>query len=95
MTRGDLILRLARRNKLTRPAAASVVDAVLGGLEQGLRAGKRVELRGVGSFRPRHYGAYIGRNPATDEPIPVPVKVSVAFRPSSEILQRLRARGSA
>jgi integration host factor subunit beta len=80
MTRSELIGALARRQSLTAKAASSVVESVFSGIEQALADGKRVELRGFGTFRARHYPGYAGRDPRTGEPVVVEPKVLPIFK---------------
>lgn len=46
-----------------------------------LKAGKRVTIRGFGSFTPALRKARTGRNPGTGEPIAIPAKRTVKFKP--------------
>lgn len=90
MTRTDLIRSVADRHGLSRSAATVAVDAVLDGLVEALCAGQRVEIRGFGTWRARHYPGYIGRNPRTGERVHVPPKVLPVFRPGRALLARIR-----
>ena len=49
----------------------------------------RVEIRGFGSFYPKKYKSYKGRNPKTGESIVVPEKVLPLYRPSRDLLDKL------
>ncbi|MEE3501714.1 HU family DNA-binding protein [Acidiphilium acidophilum] len=48
--------------------------------------GDRVEIRGFGSFRLRHYGVPEGRNPRTGAPVQVAAKTAPLFRAGKDLL---------
>ena len=63
MTKAELIGRLAEKTKMSVQRAEFVVNAVFACLEQAMRRGERVEIRGFGTFQIRTYKGYKGRNP--------------------------------
>ena len=81
MNRDDLVHVLSVARGLPRPASRDVVDVVLGCVEEALLEGGRVELRGFGSFSTRVAKAYTGHHPQTGEPIPIPERRVVVFKP--------------
>ena len=89
MTRSELTTALAERCDLTRGDARQVVATVLDGMVEALCAGQRVEIRGFGTLRPRHYPPYAGRNPRTGSRVDVPRKVLPAFRPGKALVERV------
>lgn len=89
MTRSELIQALAERHGLTRKAAGTVVHEVIDALSEALCAGHRVEIRGFGTLRARHYPGYLGRNPRTGERVVVHRKVLPAFRPGRGLVDRV------
>ncbi len=92
MTRTELARALATRRGLPRAEAARVVSAVLEGIEEALCEGRRVEVRGFGTLRPRHYPGYIGRNPRDGGRVVVGPKVLPVYRPGRALLARLAQR---
>lgn len=89
MTRAELVDALLRARSLPRPLAEAVVDHVLGGIGSALTEGKRVEIRGFGSFQLRSYEGYTGRHPKTNTPIQIAPKILPAFRVGKELKERL------
>jgi integration host factor subunit beta len=85
MTKSDLVDRLAQDKKLTLQQAELIVDAVFASMEQSLRRGERVELRGFGTFQTRSYKGYVGRNPKTGETIQVAPKRTPFFKVSKSL----------
>jgi integration host factor subunit beta len=74
MTKSDLIRRVAEMKKLSKGRAEALVNRVFDYVEESLRRGERVEIRGIGSFETRQYGAYKGRNPRTGDTVAVKPK---------------------
>ena len=73
MTKSDLIRHVAEERKLSRGRAEALVNQIFDCIGEALQRDERVEIRGIGSFETRQYGAYKGRNPRTG--------VSVAVKP--------------
>jgi integration host factor subunit beta len=65
MTKSDLIRHVAEQKKLSRGRAESLINQVFDCIVEALQRNERVEIRGIGSFETRRYGAYTGRNPRT------------------------------
>ncbi len=80
MTKSELIDAVAEAGGHSRKRAEQVVNAVFQAMEDALIRGDRIEIRGFGSFKTKHYAAYVGRNPKTGEPIEVPAKVLPVFK---------------
>ncbi|NCG20732.1 MAG: integration host factor subunit beta [Rhodobacterales bacterium] len=68
--------------------ARGAVDAVFDELAMALEEGRRIEIRGFGTLRPRYYPEYTGRDPRTGEPVMVASKVLPAFRPARDLIRR-------
>ena len=65
------------------------VKTIISSMIQSLKKGKRIEIRGFGSFYPKKYKSYKGRNPKTGESIQVPEKILPLYRPSRDLLDKL------
>jgi integration host factor subunit beta len=74
MTKSDLIKHLAEARHLSKGRSEALVNRVFDSIEEALRRGERVEIRGIGSFEIRHYGSYKGRNPRTGAAVAVKPK---------------------
>jgi integration host factor subunit beta len=95
LTKSQLIDEVAARAGLTRKRAEALVHTIFDSMEEALRRGDRIEIRGFGSFRTKHYGAYTGRNPKTGEPIEVGAKVLPVFKVGRELRERVEGSSSA
>ena len=89
MTKSDLIERLCLGQKLPKGKAELLVDTIFECLEQALRRGERIEIRGFGSFEIRSYKAYQGRNPKTGVQVPVRDKRLPFFKVGKELKERV------
>ena len=93
MTKSDLIERLCQEQKLPKGKAELLVNTIFDCLEQALRRGERIEIRGFGSFEIREYKAYKGRNPKTGVPVSVREKRLPFFKVGKELKERVNGRG--
>jgi integration host factor subunit beta len=91
MNKRELIKALAEENALSADEAALVVNALFDGIRQALLAGKRVEIRGFGSFKIKEYKAYSGRNPKTGEIVAVAPKKLPFFRAGKDLKEFLNS----
>ena len=85
MTKADIAQRIAADLGITRLEAKAVVDAFLGIVTQALGDGERVELRGFGTFSSVARAPRMGRNPRTQEPVPVPARRTATFKPIRQL----------
>ncbi len=92
MTKSDLIKHVAERNKLSKARAELVVERVFECLAQALQRDERVEIRGLGSFETRRYGAYKGRNPRTGTSVAVKPKRLPFFKVGKELKDLINAK---
>ncbi|RJR47683.1 MAG: integration host factor subunit beta, partial [Desulfobacteraceae bacterium] len=58
MNKSQLIEALAKAESLPLKKAEEIVNTVFGDMEKALAAGERVEIRGFGSFKIKHYDGY-------------------------------------
>ncbi len=89
MTKSQLIDAVTERGGMTRRKAEQTVNAIFSAMAEALERGERIEIRGFGSFKTKHYGSYVGRNPKSGEPIDVPAKVLPVFKVGRSLRDRL------
>jgi DNA-binding protein HU-beta len=82
----DLQRELAHKLGLTRTDADMGVELVLETIKQALRSGDEVKIMNFGVFEVRERAARMGRNPRTNEPVPIPATRSVMFRAADALL---------
>lgn len=91
MTRSQLVRTIARAAGVPQAMADRAVEVVFAEIEAALVAGRRVELRGFGSFQVRRYEAYSGHNPRTGTRVAIRPKILPVFRAGQQIRDRLAA----
>ena len=89
MTKSDLIEAVANKLHLPKGKAELIVNCIFESMEESLRQGERIEIRGFGSFEIRHYKAYEGRNPRTGDPVGVQPKRLPFFKVGKELKERV------
>src|SRR5437763_17117460 len=89
MTKSDLIEMVANKLHLPKGKAELIVNCIFDSMEDSLRKGERIEIRGFGSFEIRHYKAYEGRNPRTGDPVGVQPKRLPFFKVGKELKERV------
>jgi len=89
MTKAELVELLAQKKRMNWQHAKFVVNAVFACMEQSLRRGERIELRGFGTFQVRSYKGYAGRNPKTGEAIQVAPKRTPFFKVSKNLAAQI------
>jgi integration host factor subunit beta len=89
MTKAELVEEVAHKTGLPKKQAEIIVNTVFESIVDSLKSGEKIELRGFGSFRIRHRGARVGRNPKTGEKVPVPAKRIPYFKPGKHLRELL------
>ena len=93
MNRTELTEALARATGMSRGDAALAVEGLFdprnGVIARTLRRRRTVRITGFGSFVPRHRDARVGRDPRTGDPIRIPARTSIAFRPGKPLRETL------
>jgi integration host factor subunit beta len=89
MTKAELVEEVAKTTQLTKKHAEIIVNTVFDSIVDSLKAGEKIELRGFGSFRIRHRGPRLGRNPKTGDKVEVPAKRIPYFKPGKELREML------
>ncbi|MGV8074770.1 MAG: HU family DNA-binding protein [Syntrophobacteraceae bacterium] len=94
MTKSELIEALAKAEGITLKAAETAVNVAFQSMEGALSRSDRLEIRGFGSFKVKHYEGYKGRNPKTGELIEVQFKKLPFFKVGKELRERVNNSGS-
>ena len=93
MLRSELIQKIAEENpnlpvETVEAAVLAIFDEITGAVAQG----RRVELRGFGSFTSKTQAARLGRNPKSGEPVQIPAKQYPAFKAGKTIFDRINGK---
>ena len=85
MTKAELVEKVSDKIHLTKKQTELVVNTVLQSITDSLSDGKKVELRGFGSFRIRERNARVGRNPKSGAQVDVPAKRVPFFKAGKDL----------
>lgn len=85
MNKSELVDFVAEKTGAYKKDALAAVNAVMEGIEQGLRSDGKVTLVGFGNFVTKQRAARTARNPQTGDPVAVPAKTVPAFKPSQAL----------
>jgi len=93
MIKSDLVWRIRHQNPhLYLKDVEKIVDAIFDEITASLARGKRIELRGFGTFSVKVHEARTGRNPRTGALVLVPKKALPHFKTGKEMRERLNRR---
>lgn len=85
MTKADLVELIAAKAELSKADAGRALDAVLEGIQTGLKKEGKVALVGFGTFATKTRAARNGINPLTKQPLSIPAKTVVSFKAGSKL----------
>jgi integration host factor subunit beta len=89
MNKSELIEAFATQREISNKRAEEVVNMIFNSMSEAMISGDRIEIRGLGSFVVKEYGAYTGRNPKTGDPIEVRPKKLPFFKVGKELKERI------
>lgn len=84
MNKDDLIEAVADV-VLTREDAEKAVNKIINALSGAIKRGERIIIHGFGTFELVTRRAKKGRNPRTGEPVAIPPRRAVKFKPSRDL----------
>ena len=90
LNKSDLITRMAEQHPLTGEVMVEEsVRVMLDQMVASLASGKRIEIRGFGSFTLRYRKPRMGRNPKTGESVELGSRHVPHFKPGKELRERV------
>ena len=90
MTKKDIILKVSDGTNLKQIDVKKVVQKTFDCIIEALARGEKIELRNFGVFKIKQRKSRTGRNPRTNQIIPVPPRKVVVFKPGLEMKQKIR-----
>lgn len=82
LTKADIVARVYSEGMLTKAEAADAVERSLDLVKEALANEEEVLVSGFGKWSVRRKAARRGRNPQTGDPLTLPPRKVVTFRPS-------------
>jgi integration host factor subunit beta len=95
ITKRDSVERIAEKTGLKKTDVKAVLQEFLDEIIDELGQGNRLEFRDFGVFEVRERKARTAQNPKTPEPVPVPAKRTVKFKPGRRMKEALEAEAPA
>ena len=92
MTKSDLIAQMAHKLDIPSREASTIVNILIEKMTEVLAEGRKIEIRGFGSFIVKEYEAFEGRNPKSGEKIKVQPKKLPVFKVGKELKDRVKCR---
>ena len=89
MSKTDLVNYVAEQTGLTKADAARALEAVIGGVTEGLKNEAKVTITGFATFAAKKKEASTGRNPRTGEAVQIPARVAVTVKAGSKLKEAL------
>lgn len=90
MTKSELIEKIVESNgMLNLKVSEIVVNTIFDSIEEALRSGDKVEIRGFGSFTIRERLGREARNPKSGEVVRIPSKRTPFFKTGKELKERV------
>jgi nucleoid DNA-binding protein len=90
MTKKDIILRVSDETNLKQIDVKKVVQKTFDCIVESLARGEKIELRNFGVFKVKQRKSRIGRNPRTNQTVPVPPRKVVVFKSGLEMKQKIK-----
>jgi integration host factor subunit beta len=90
VTKKEIVKQISERIGLTQLKTKEIVQQTFDAIVETLLEVGRIELRNFGVFEVKQRKARKARNPRTDEPVEVPPKKVVTFKPGKEMEERVR-----
>lgn len=85
MVKEELVANVSKDTGYSQIVVSKIIESVLANITSELSIGNRIQLMGFGVFEPKRMAARTGRNPHTNEPVPIPARVVPSFKPGNRL----------
>ena len=85
MNKSELINAMAAESGLSKTDAKKALDAFISVVTNAMKEGDKVAVVGFGTFSVSERAGRTGINPSTKQPIEIPAKKVVKFKPGAEL----------
>lgn len=85
LNKASLVSEVCTRTNMSRKAVELAIESTFNTIAEQLAKGNAVVLQGFGTFSPQKRAARTGRNPHTNQPVPIPECVKPKFKASREL----------
>ncbi len=80
MNKNELIAAVAEKAELSKKDTEAAITAMVETITEALQREEKVQLVGFGSFEVKKRAERMGRNPKSQEPIPIPASKAPVFK---------------
>lgn len=92
-TKKEIVKTIAESTALTQVQTKEVVQKTFDAIVDAILSDGRIELRNFGVFELKRRRPRKARNPRTGEPVDVPAKIAVVFKPGREMEEKIASLG--
>lgn len=89
MSKTDLVSFIAEAAGLTKADASRALEAMIEGVETGLKKDGKVTITGFATFTKKFKEEKEGRNPRTGEVVKIPARQAVTIKPGTKLKEAL------
>jgi nucleoid DNA-binding protein len=90
MTKKDIVLKVSDQTGIKQIDVKKIVQKTFDCIVEALVRGEKIELRNFGVFKVKQRKSRTGRNPRTNQVIPVPPRKVVVFKSGLAMKQQIR-----
>lgn len=90
MTKTELVLAMAQKAQLEKKVTEKALKAFEEVVMEELQAGGKIQLVGFGTFEVVERKERVGRNPKTNEPMPIAGGLAPKFKPGKALKDCVR-----
>jgi len=90
MTKKDIVLKVSDETGVKQIDVKKIVQKTFDCIVEALVRGERIELRNFGVFKVKQRKSRTGRNPRTNQVIPVPPRKVVVFKSGLAMKQQIK-----
>jgi nucleoid DNA-binding protein len=94
ITKQDIILNVSAKTGLPQQRVTEIVQQTFDCMSELLSQGRRIEVRNFGVFEVKVKKARLGRILATMQPVEIPSRAVVRFKPGKEMRQTVADRAT-
>lgn len=85
VTKEEIITRVSSCTGYSQKIVGTVVETLLKNITLEMSDGNKVQFMGFGTFEPKEMAPRTGRNPHTNEIVPIPARVVPSFKPGNRL----------
>lgn len=85
LIKSDIITEVCRDTCQPRYVVEAIINSTINNITLALSKGSEVQFAGFGTFEPKSRAPRIGRNPRTNEAVPIPARVIPSFKAGKDL----------